>query len=57
MKSLKEQFFNTYKFSNQDNNKFFLLLKKGEYPYEYMDELKKFNQISIYLKRKIFTVS
>ena len=37
----KEQFFNTYKFSNQDNNKFILLLGKGFYPYEYMVDLEK----------------
>ena len=35
---LKEQFFNTYKFSNHDNNKFILLLQKSVYPYEYMDQ-------------------
>ena len=34
---LKEQFFNTCKFSNFDNKKFILLLRKGVYPYEYMD--------------------
>ena len=28
-KKLKERFFNTYKFYNQDNNKFILLLQKG----------------------------
>ena len=31
---LKERFFNTYKFSNHDNNKFILLLQKCVYPYE-----------------------
>ena len=35
---LKEQFFNTYKFSTHDNNKLILLLRKGVYPYEYMDD-------------------
>ena len=33
-KNLKKQFFNTYKFSKHDNNKFILLLRKGVYPYE-----------------------
>ena len=35
---LKERFFNTYKFSNHNNNKFILLLQKVFYPYEYMDD-------------------
>ena len=35
---LKERFFNTYKFSNHDNNKFILLLGKDVYLYEYMDD-------------------
>ena len=43
-KNLKEQFFNTYTFSNNDNNKFILLLRKGVYPYEYMDDWEKFNE-------------
>ena len=38
--NLKELFFNTYKFSNDDNNKFILLLQKGVYPHEYMDDWK-----------------
>ena len=33
---LKNHFFNTYNFSNHDNNKFSLLLQKGVYPDEYM---------------------
>ena len=35
---LKQRFYNTYKFSNHDNNNFILLLRKGVYPYEYMDD-------------------
>ena len=34
---LKERFFNTYKFSNHNNNKFILLLQKSVYAYEYLD--------------------
>ena len=34
---LKERFFNKYKFSNHDN-KFILLLWKGVWAYEYMDD-------------------
>ena len=34
---LKKKFKNTFKFSNNNINKFILLLRKGIYPYEYMD--------------------
>ena len=44
--TLKEQSFNTYTFSNQDN-KFILLLQKGIYPYKYMDHWGKFNRRSL----------
>ena len=45
--NLKKQFFNTYKFSNHDRNKFILLLRKGVSPYEYMDDWEKFNETSL----------
>ena len=35
---LKMRFKNTFKFSNNDINKFTLLLRIGGYPYEYMDD-------------------
>ena len=41
---LKKRFLNTYKFSNHNNNKFILLLRKDVYPFEYMDDWKKFNE-------------
>ena len=44
---LKERFFNTFKFSNHANNMFILLLRKSVYPYEYMDDWKKFNKTSL----------
>ena len=34
---LIKRFASTYKFSNNDLNKFVMLLRKGVYPYEYMD--------------------
>ena len=39
--------FNAYKFSNHDNNKFILLLRKRVYPYEYMDDWEKFSERSL----------
>ena len=41
---LIERFKNTYQFCENDNNKFLMLLRKGIYPYEYMDSWNKFNQ-------------
>ena len=46
-KKLKERFFNTYKFSNHNNNKFILLVPKGVYPYQYQDDWEKFNEKSL----------
>ena len=37
----------TFKFSSNDINKFILLLRKGVYPYEYMNEWGKFNETSL----------
>ena len=36
-KDLIKRFASTYEFCNKDLNKFILLLRKGVYPYEYMD--------------------
>ena len=44
--TLKKRFVNTYKFSNHIN-KFILLLRKGVYPCEYMDDCGKFNETSL----------
>ena len=41
---LKNKFKNTFKFSNNDINKLILLLRKGVYPYEYMDDWERFNE-------------
>ena len=43
-KKLIERFSNVYEFCNYDMNKFMILLRKGVYPYEYMDEWDKFNE-------------
>ena len=50
---LIEKFPRTYKFCNGNLNKFVLLLRKGVYPYEYMDTWERFNETSLPLK-KIF---
>ena len=44
---LKKRFKNTFNFSSNDINKFILLLRKGVYPYEYMDEWGKFNETTL----------
>ena len=44
-----------YKFCNGDLNKFFLLLRKGIYPYEYIDSRKKFNENTIPPKEAFYS--
>ena len=44
-----------YKFCNSDLNKFFLLLRKGIYPYEYIDSRKKFNENTIPPKEAFYS--
>ena len=46
-KNLIKKFKSTYSFCNNDLNKFILLLRKGDYPYEYMDSWEKFNETSL----------
>ena len=41
--TLKEKFPNTYRFCNKKNDQLLLLLRKGVYPYEYMDNWERFN--------------
>ena len=49
---LKEQYFNTYKFSN---HKFILLLGKGVYPYECMNDWEKLNETSLSEKEDLYS--
>ena len=44
---LIKKFPRIYKFCNGDLNKFVLLLRKGVYPYEYMDSWERFNETSL----------
>ena len=46
-KELIQRFANTYEFCNGDLNKFILLLRKGAYPYEYMDSRQRFDETSL----------
>ena len=53
---LIKKFSNTYQFCNGDVNKFVLLLRKGVYPYEYMDNWENFDETLIPHK-EAFTVN
>ena len=44
---LIKRFYNTYQLSDNDINKFKLLLRKGVYPYKYMDSWKRFNETEL----------
>ena len=44
---LIEKFPSVHKFFNGDLNKFVLLLRKGVYPYEYMDSWERFDETSL----------
>ena len=44
---LIEKFPRMYQFWNDDLNKFVLLLRKGVYPYEYMNSWERFNENSL----------
>ena len=45
-KDLINTFANTYEFCNKDINRF-LLLRKGIYPYEYIDSWERFDETSL----------
>ena len=54
-KELIERFANIYEFCNEDLNKFILLLRKGVYPYEYMNNWKRFDATSLPDKESIYS--
>ena len=55
IKELIMRFANTYEFCNGDINKFILLLRKGVYPYYYMDSLQRFNETSLPDKKSFYS--
>ena len=52
---LIKRFASTYSFCNNDLNKFILLLRKGVYPYKYMDNWERFNEISLPSKESFYS--
>ena len=54
-KELIKRFASTYSFCNNDLNKFILLLRKGVYPYEYMDNWERFNETSLPSKESFYS--
>ena len=54
-KELIEKFSGIYQLCNDDLNKFVLLLRKGVYPYEYMDSWEKFNETALPPKKDFYS--
>ena len=52
---LIEKFTSVYQFCNGDLNKFVLLLRKGVYPYEYMDSWERFDETSLPDKKAFYS--
>ena len=55
MNRLIEKFPSIYQFCDGDLNKFALLLRKGVYPYEYMDSWERFNETSLPPKKAFYS--
>ena len=54
-KELIKRYASAYEFCNNDLNKFVLLLRKGVYPYEYMDTWERFRKISLPSKEDFYS--
>ena len=52
---LIKKFPNVYQFCSEDINKFVSLLRKGVYPYEYMDGWERFNETSLPNKEAFYS--
>ena len=50
-----KRFANTYEFCSKNLNKFILLLRKGVYPYEYMDNWERFYETSLPNKESFYS--
>ena len=47
LQPLIDKFSNTYSLCDNDNERFVLLLRKGVYPYEYIDNWERFNETAL----------
>ena len=54
-KELIDKFSSVYDFCKGDINKFILLLRKGVYPYEYIDSWNRFNETSLPDKKYFYS--
>ena len=54
-KELIKRFANTHEFCNKNLNKFILLLRKGVYPFEYMDNWERFDESSLPNKESFYS--
>ena len=54
-KELIKRFASTYNFCKNDLNKFILLLRKGVYPYKYMENWERFNGTSLPSKKSFYS--
>ena len=55
-KDLITRFANTYEFCDKDINRFILLLRKGVYPYEYIDRWERFDETSLPDKEAFYSI-
>ena len=51
----KKKLKNTFKFSNNDIHKFILLLRKGVYPYECIDDWEKLKETTLPKKEEFYS--
>ena len=54
-KKLIKRFANMYEFCNGDINKLIFLVRKGVYPYEYMDSWERYDETSLPDKEALYS--